>query len=116
MLDLLGHISDEDISDTAFRRGIDRIRDSLLQRGMKVNYEGVLWFVSQILGQYNGWFRCDLNKADSRDFLHLSHNYGYKWSIFVMNYVNSILKDVLGFKTNTIISNNSVNIEIIKRP
>ena len=81
---------------------------------MKVNYDSVLWFISQILGQYNGWFRCDHNKDESRDFLHLSHSYGYKWSVFVMNYVNGILRSVLGAKTNTIISNNAVNIEILK--
>jgi len=114
MIDLLSHLSDDDIADSAYRRGVDRIRDSLLQRGMKVSYDSVLWFISQILGQYNGWFRCDHNRDEFKDSLHLSHSYGYKWSIFVMNYINGILKDVLGAKTNTIISNNAVNIEIIK--
>ena len=114
LLDLLGHISDEDVSDSAYRRGCARVRDSLMQRGMKVNYDSVYWYVSQILGQYNGWFRCDHIQGECVDTLHLSHSYGYKWSVFVVSFVDSILREVLGVKTNTVVSTNAVNIEIIK--
>jgi hypothetical protein len=114
LLELLSHISDEDISDTAYRHGSVKIRDSLMQRGMKLNYDNVVWYINQILGQYNGWFRCDHNREMRMDTLHLSHSYGYKWSIFISNYVKSILIDVIGLKTNTVVSNNAVNIEIIK--
>ena len=116
LLDLLGHISEEDIADTAYRRGPLRIRDSLMQRGMKMSYDSVLWFFGQILGQYNGWFRCDHNQDELRDTLHLSHSYGYKWSVFIVNYINSILIEVLGVKTSTVVSNSAVNIEIVKKP
>lgn len=51
----------------------------------------------------------------SEDVLHLSHNFGYKWSLFIVNYVTSIFHSVLGAKTNTVISTNAVNIEIIKK-
>jgi hypothetical protein len=81
---------------------------------MKVSYDSVLWYISQILGQYNGWFRCDHHRDERMDSLHLSHSYGYKWSVFIMNYVDSILRGVLGVKKNTVISSNAANIEIIK--
>lgn len=85
-----------------------------MQRGMKVNRDSVLWYISQILGLSNGWFRCDHNRDEGKDILHLSHSYGYKWSVFIVNYVNSILIEVLVVKTNTVISNNAVNFEIFK--
>lgn len=114
LLALLNQISDDDVSDTAYSLGNDRVRDSLMQRGMKVNRDSVLWYISQILGLSNGWFRCDHNRDEGKDILHLSHSYGYKWSVFIVNYVNSILIEVLVVKTNTVISNNAVNFEIFK--
>jgi hypothetical protein len=112
---LLEPLSDEELSDAAYSRGTARVRDSLMQRGMKVSYDSVLWYISQVLGQYDGWFRCDHYREEKMDVLHLSHTYGYKWSIFIMNYVSSIFSEILGLKINTVISDNSVNIEVIKK-
>jgi len=112
LIALLDTMDDDEITSVSSSRGVARVSDNLLQRGMKVNYDSVLWYICQILGQYNGWFRCDYNRGDASDRLHLSHSYGYRWSVFILNYVNSVLIKVLDFKTNTVISNNSVNIEI----
>lgn len=114
IIEILNHISDEELSDTLYTSGSASVRDSLMQRGMKVSYDSVLWYISQILGQYNGWFRCDYNRDERLDSLHLSHSYGYKWSVFIMNYVDGILREVLGVKTNAVISKNAANFEIIK--
>ena len=114
ILALFNHISDDDLSDTAYRLGNALVQDNLMQRGMKVSRDSVLWYISQILGLSNGWFRCDHNREEGKDIMHLSHSYGYKWSVFIANYVNSILIEVLGVKTNTVISNNAVNFEIFK--
>jgi hypothetical protein len=85
-----------------------------MQRGMLVNYDSVLWYIQQILGGYNGWFRCDHIIEEKMERLHLSHNYGFKWSIFIMNYIASMLKEVIGLKINTVMLKNAVNIEISK--
>ena len=116
LIALISKLSDEEIAEAGYDRGNIRVTDNLMQRGMKVGFESVLWYISQILGQYNGWFRCDHYKDGGSDVLHLSHSYGYKWSVFVTNYVNSMLSQVLKLKTNTVISSNSVNIEITKNP
>jgi len=47
------------------------------------------------------------------DSLHLSHSYGYRWSVFVVGFVSSILVEVIGVKVNTVISTNAVNFMII---
>ena len=115
LIALLNTMDDEEVALVSSSRGPARVGDSLMQRGMKVSYDSVLWFISQILGQYNGWFRCDYNRGDVSDRLHLSHSYGYKWSVFILNYVNSILTKVLDVKTNTVISDTAVNLEILRR-
>ena len=113
---LLDTLSEDEIAEISYQRGSVRVRDSLLQRGMKVSYDSVLWYISQILGQSNGWFRCDHNRDERVDSLHLSHNYGYKWSVFVSGFVSSILVEVIGVKVNTGISTNAVNFKINKKP
>jgi hypothetical protein len=114
LMALMENLSDEEIADTAYARGSQKVRESLMQRGMLVNYDSVIWYVSQILGEYNGWFRCDHIVEEKMDRLHLSHNYGFRWSIFIMNYIASMLKEVLSLKINTVILKNAVNIEIPK--
>ena len=111
---LLEKLPDEEIEDSAYATGGQKVRESLMQRGMAVSYDSVMWYLSQILGQYNGWFRCDHHAEEKIDRLHLSHNYGFKWSIFIMNYVASMLKEILDLKINTVMLKNAVNIEVIK--
>jgi hypothetical protein len=109
------NLSDEEIFETAYQRGKMRIRDSLLQRGMNINYNSVLWFISQVLGIYNGWYRCDHNLTDTSERLHFSHKNGYKWSVFLDGYLSAIFQEVLKRKINSVISEQAVNIEVLKR-
>ena len=111
----LGHISDDEIAEEAYVQSTSLVRESLMQRGMKLNYESVLWYIRQVLGQYYGWYRCDYNEDDALDILHLSHDYGYKWSVFLSSYISSILKEVIDLQLNTVISIKSVNIQILKK-
>jgi len=112
---LLGHISDAEIADDAYALSKSLVREGLMQLGMKVNYDNVLWYIRQVLGKYYGWFRCDYNKGDASDMLHLSHNYGYKWSVFLSSYITSILKEVVNLQLNTVISDKSLNVQILKK-
>jgi hypothetical protein len=114
LMALINNLSDETVADTAYAYGGQKVRESLMQRGMLVNYDSVIWYILQFLGEYNGWFRCDHIIENKVDKLHLSHNYGFKWSVFIMNYIASMLKEVLELKINTVILKNAVNIEVLK--
>jgi hypothetical protein len=92
---LLNKLDDDEVAEVSDSLGVDHIRDDLLKRGLKVNHDNVLWYISKILGHYYGWFRCDFTRLDSGDNLHLSHSYGYKWSIFILHYIDNILLKML---------------------
>lgn len=111
----LGHIADDVIADDAHALSTSLVREGLMQLGMKINYKNVLWYIRQVLGQYYGWYRCDYNEGDASDILHLSHDYGYKWSVFLSSYITSILKEVIELQLNTVLSDKSVNVEILKK-
>ena len=70
---------------------------------------------ARALGVNNGWFRCDHNISETSERLHFTHKNGYKWSVFLEGYLSAIFQEVLSMKINSVISDQSVNIEILKR-
>lgn len=109
---VLGTLPKEEIEDMAYGLGNQKLRESLLRRGLEINYENVIHYIRQLLGEYNGWFRCDYIPGNGSDSLHLRHPFDTKWSYFVANYISGILREVLGYKTNLVILENAVNFKI----
>jgi hypothetical protein len=112
---IFNQLSKNDVEDTAYGLGNQKVNESLMRRGMEVDYKNVIWYLSQILGEYNGWFRCDLLQESKVDHLHLSHTYTRKWSDFLANYVSSMFRDILGLEVQPTILENAVNFEITKK-
>ena len=94
--------------------GGSMVASNLMQRGRKVNYENVVWYITKVLGEYNGWFRCDYNVLEDKQSFHLTHVMGYNWSVFLESYLKSVFDEVLGIKLNSVIMNNAVNLEVRK--
>ena len=114
LVDLLSHLPDDVLIDLAESLGAERINQSLLQRGMPVTLDNVFWFVNQILGEYQAWFRCDLNLENGVHHLLCSHNNGRKWSVFIRHFLSPIFQDVLNKKVDTVILVNAVHFNIRK--
>lgn len=111
---LIDQLSKEEIEELAYGLGNLKTKESLLRRGMDINYQNVIYYISRILGEYNGWFRCDCIADHSSDSVHLSHPYDQKWSYFIANYLSAIFRDVLGLKINLVMLENAVNFKIHK--
>lgn len=111
--DELDNITIKSIGEIA---GKARIQSGLLQRGRRMNFDNLTWYITQVLGETHGWFRCDQNSEGNDVTFHLSHKLGYKWSVFIEAYLSSVFNDTLGLQCNSVIMNNSVNIEVKKEP
>jgi len=109
---LLDQFSKEEIEELAYGLGNMKTKESLLRRGQEINYDNFVHYVSRILGEYNGWFRCDCVSDHDNINMHLSHPYNIKWSYFIANYVSSILRDILGLKCTLTILETAVNFKI----
>lgn len=92
--------------------GQARIKSGLLQRGKKINFENILWYITQVLGENHGWYRCDVQEEGKQVSIHLTHQLGYKWSVFLESYIPSAFYEALGLKYNTVLMNKAVNIEV----
>jgi len=94
--------------------GQARIKSGLMQRGKRINFENLKWYTTQVLGENHGWFRCDYREEGGTASFHLTHQLGFKWSVFLGNYISSAFNEALGLRCNTVTMNNAVNIEIIR--
>ncbi|MBN2336168.1 hypothetical protein JXL21_11460 [Candidatus Bathyarchaeota archaeon] len=112
--EFIARLDNEEIHEIGATTGGKHVQGSLMQRGMRVNYENVVWYMTQILGEYDGWFRCDRNTVESRDTFHLTHKMGYKWSAFLESYLSAAFDEALGVKLNTVVMINAVNLEVRK--
>ncbi len=110
--EFLQKIDVNDVREIGEEAGKARIRGGLLQRGRRINMDSFTWYVTQVLGENYGWFRCDYREEENQATFHLQHQLGYKWSVFVGSYISSAVQDLLGMKCNLVIMNNAVNIEV----
>jgi hypothetical protein len=111
---LLDQLAQNEIEDLAYGLGTQKANESLMRRGMEINYKNIVWYISLILGEYNGWFRSDFLIGKDVDSLHLSHTHGKKWSYFIAQYISSILREELGMQVNLVVLENAVNYKITK--
>ncbi len=111
---IIDTLSIEEIEDIAYEYGGKKLREHLLRRGMEINQENIFWHIAQLLGEYSGWFRCEIYEKKDVDIFHLSHNMGRKWSHFLGNYITSILQGELKFKVQSIILENNVHLTVTK--
>lgn len=110
--EFISRLDNEQIQEIGEASGRRHVKSSLMQRGMRVNYENVVWYITQILGEYNGWFRCDRNTVEGLDSFHLTHKMGYKWSVFLESYLSVSFDEAVGVKLNTVVMVNAVNLEV----
>jgi hypothetical protein len=110
--EFLEKLTISDIKEIGEQAGRARIKSSLMQRGKRINFENMKWFISQVLGENHGWYRCDVQEEGKQVSFHLTHQLGYKWSVFLGSYIPSAFADVLELKCNTVIMNKAINIEV----
>ncbi len=94
--------------------GQAQITSELLQRGKRINFDNLQWFITQVLGENQGWYRCDYIEEGKQSLFHLTHQMGFKWSLFLGSYISSAFNETLGLKCNTVTMNNAVNIEVTR--
>ena len=84
-------------------------------RGLPLDHDFLVWFIKQVLGEYNGWFRCDVHQRKGREMLHLRHKFGSMWSAFIENYVAYMFREILDYEPKVESLDNAVTIYINER-
>jgi len=112
--EFLQRLDIDEIKEIGEATGQARIKGGLMQRGRKISFENVIWYITQVLGENNGWFRCDYREEGKQAIFHLTHQLGYKWSVYLGSYISSAIQEALDLKCNMVTMNNAVNIEVMR--
>jgi len=115
LLELVGFLNTEMLSIAGTNSGIDRPKDRLLMRGLPLDYESVLWFISQVLGEYNGWFRSDYHTGKDEHQIHLRHRLGMKWSTFLQSYLEGMFYELFDIKPRFHVLEHSVTVTLDRK-
>ena len=90
-------------------------RDMLLTMGVTPNYSFLVSLIKKLLSEFAGWFECDHHVKQDKETLHLRHDLGIKWSIYVEAAASEMFKSVLNEEVTTEISDSSVTITIYRQ-
>ena len=106
---------EDKIRENGRNAGSTIARDVLLTMGVTPDYSFVILLVKKILSEFAGWFECDHHIKRDKEILHLRHDLGIKWSIYLEAAASEMFNSVLGKKVTTEISGSSVTITIYRQ-
>ncbi len=96
LLAFLDVIEEDEIQVIGQELGKERPYELILKRGIKPNYESAKWYIQDVLGDESGWLSATINNRGGNEFIHLSHPFGIKWSLFLQGYFGVFFKEVVG--------------------
>jgi len=108
----LNVITEEEIAAIGNELGKERPYELILKRGLQPNYETAKWYILNVLGEQSGWLSSSFMRRGNKEYLHLSHPFGYKWSLFLEGYFGTFFRDVLGLNPEVEVLSSSVTFVI----
>jgi len=105
---LIRNIPNEKMSEMGKPLGEERPKNVLLMRGLPLDYNSVIWYLTERQGDTSNWYTAAYNQRGDHDMLHMSHMMGEGWSLFLESYITAFLKEVLGIVPETETMSNSV--------
>jgi hypothetical protein len=112
--ELLSALDEGEIIAIAKSAGIERPKKFILRRGLPVTYENAIWYITELLGDNSGWFRTTYYEREEADILHMSHNQGVMWSIFLKEYLVAFFREIIGVIPDAEVVGSSVTFTINK--
>ena len=105
---------DEMIKEKGINAGATIAKDILLTMGVPPDYSFVADLIEKLLSEFVGWFECDHHIKRDRDVLHLRHELGRKWSIYVAAAAKGMCESVLKQEIDIEMTDSSVTLTIVK--
>ena len=112
---ILDMLQKEDIDDFGRIVGTRSVREGITKRGLPLEFDSVEYLLLEVYDRYSGWFRCNTYIDGFNHVINLNHVYGYKWSLFLNSFMQSMLDELLEIKIKPEIYDDSIIIKIPKR-
>jgi hypothetical protein len=112
---ILESCPEDKVRENGRNAGSTLTRDLLLTMGVTPSYSFVILLVKKILSEFAGWFECDHHIKRDKEILHLRHDLGIKWSIYLSGVASGTFNSILDKEVAIEISDSSVTITIPKQ-
>jgi hypothetical protein len=109
---IIGCCPETSVEEIAKFSGSIGAKDALRTLGINPTYERLTEFIEENLGKYGNWFDYSQYVRRKTDIIHLRHELGRRWSIFVANQVAAMFKSILDITAKTEIFDNYATLEI----
>ncbi|MCW4015938.1 MAG: hypothetical protein NWF06_06175 [Candidatus Bathyarchaeota archaeon] len=104
----------ERIEQIAKISGSTGAKNALRTMGIAPTHDNISYFIENNMGKYGNWFDYNQYTRGNKEIIHLRHELGSNWSLFIANQVSTMLKSILNKSAETEIFENSATLEITK--
>lgn len=80
--------------------------------GIPPTYNNLTSFIKNNNGAYANWFDYNQYTRGKKEIIHLRHELGIKWSLFIANQTSTMFESILNKTAKTEIFDNSATLEI----
>jgi hypothetical protein len=115
LFNLLECCPDDQVKEKGILAGAETTKDLLLTMGVTANYSFVVALVKKLLSEFAGWFECDHHIKPDKEVLHLRHELGHKWSIYLTGVAEGTFNSILKKGMSIEYSDSSVTVTIDKQ-
>jgi len=109
---MLERIPDKDLVEVAEKTGSIIPEEAILQRGQKLTFDTITWFIDVVYGKYGNWFDSSQSIINGEERVHLAHQLNHKWSQYLGNYMRSMFESILDLEPKVETRENSVTLYI----
>lgn len=104
--------SEDRLLEVAKISGSTGAKDMLRTMGLNPTYNEVTHFIENNLGKSANWFSFNQYTRGKKEIIHVRHELGRKWSLFVGNQIATMFKSILDITAKTEIFDNSATLEL----
>ena len=98
--------------EVAEKTGAILPEEAILQRGQRLTFGNLDWFIREVYGTYGNWFNASENLVSGKERIHLSHQLNRKWSIYLGSFMSSMFNTILKISPKIETRDNSVTIYV----
>jgi hypothetical protein len=109
---IVSYCPEDKLEEIAKISGSAGSKDALRTMGISPTYDNLMAFLKTNLGKNGNWFDFTKYTRNRKDIIHLRHELGKNWSIFIANQVSTTIASTLNKKTTSEIFDNYATIEI----
>ena len=105
---MLDHMPEEALGKFGSLLGPSVVKENLARLGMSVDRKSVEFVVSEALGEWTKWYDADVSETNEGRVYYLYHVLGKKWSVFLKNFFERVMAELLDLNVSVQMTENSI--------